>query len=93
MVYYMSIEYLVGRSLQNAVMNLQLENEYGQALKEIGFDLENIYDEESDAALGNGGLGRLAACFLDSLASMCVEIEPISTQILLSHLETHLVPT
>jgi starch phosphorylase len=70
MVYYMSIEYLLGRSLHNAVTNLGLENQYTTALKELGFVLEDLYEKEQDAALGNGGLGRLAACFLDSLATM-----------------------
>lgn len=70
MVYYFSIEYLIGRSLQNAIMNLELEGNYACALKDIGIILEEIYGEESDAALGNGGLGRLAACFLDSMATM-----------------------
>eukprot|EP01121_Diplochlamys_sp_Union-15-3_P013241 TRINITY_DN4079_c0_g1_i2.p1 TRINITY_DN4079_c0_g1~~TRINITY_DN4079_c0_g1_i2.p1 ORF type:complete len:905 (-),score=171.72 TRINITY_DN4079_c0_g1_i2:79-2793(-) len=69
-VYYLSIEYLMGRSLLNAVTNLGLETEYSKALKNLGADLEILYDQEKDAALGNGGLGRLAACFLDSLATL-----------------------
>jgi starch phosphorylase len=68
-VYYLSIEYLLGRSLQNALINLDIEKNYKEALKELGFRLENFYEQETDAGLGNGGLGRLAACFLDSLAT------------------------
>jgi len=70
MVYYFSIEYLLGRSLQNAVTNLGLKEQYGKALLELGYRLEDVYEREQDAALGNGGLGRLAACFLDSLATL-----------------------
>jgi glycogen phosphorylase len=70
MVYYMSIEFLLGRSLQNAVTNLGLKDEYGRALNNLGWKLEDLYETEQDAALGNGGLGRLAACFLDSLATL-----------------------
>ncbi|KAJ6242899.1 glycogen phosphorylase [Anaeramoeba flamelloides] len=66
---YISIEYLMGRFLQNAVLNLNLEEEYGEALAGLGYGLEDIYDQEQDPALGNGGLGRLAACFLDTLAT------------------------
>eukprot|EP01099_Mayorella_cantabrigiensis_P001030 TRINITY_DN1429_c0_g1_i2.p1 TRINITY_DN1429_c0_g1~~TRINITY_DN1429_c0_g1_i2.p1 ORF type:complete len:929 (-),score=217.90 TRINITY_DN1429_c0_g1_i2:96-2783(-) len=68
-VYYLSIEYLMGRSLQNALINLGIEQNYKQALMNFGYRLEDIYEQERDAALGNGGLGRLAACFLDSLAT------------------------
>jgi len=68
-VYYLSIEFLLGRTLQNALLNLNIEGNYAQALKELGFNLEDLYEQELDAGLGNGGLGRLAACFLDSLAS------------------------
>jgi len=68
MCYYISLEFLVGRSLKNAVCNLGLESVYTEALSELGYNLEALYDEEKDAALGNGGLGRLAACFMDSLA-------------------------
>ncbi|KAJ3368409.1 Non-essential glycogen phosphorylase [Allomyces arbusculus] len=70
-VYYMSLEFLLGRSLDNALLNLQLKNKYGQALNSLGFNLEDLIQEEDDAALGNGGLGRLAACYMDSLA--CLE--------------------
>lgn len=68
-VYYLSIEFLMGRSLRNAVLNLRLESNYAKSLEGIGYHLEDLYEEEYDAALGNGGLGRLAACFLDSLAT------------------------
>jgi len=70
MVYYFSIEYLLGRHLQNAITNLNIGGPYGEAMRDIGFKLEDLYDKEVDPGLGNGGLGRLAACFLDSLATM-----------------------
>lgn len=60
----------MGRSLLNTVMNLGLEEEYGQAVKQLGYSLEELVDAEQNAALGNGGLGRLAACFLDSIATL-----------------------
>jgi glycogen phosphorylase len=60
----------MGRSLQNALLNMDLESNYKKALGELGYDLERLYEEEPDAALGNGGLGRLAACFLDSMATL-----------------------
>ncbi len=69
-VYYMSMEFLMGRALGNSMINLTCYNEVREALDELGFDLNVIEDEEPDAALGNGGLGRLAACFLDSLSSL-----------------------
>lgn len=69
-LYYLSLEFLIGRYLQNALINLDLEENYRQALEDIGFHLESIYECETDPALGNGGLGRLAACFLDSLATL-----------------------
>ncbi len=69
-VYYMSMEFLMGRALGNSMINLTCYNEVREALEELGFDLNVIEDEEPDAALGNGGLGRLAACFLDSLSSL-----------------------
>ncbi|MBQ3968857.1 MAG: glycogen/starch/alpha-glucan phosphorylase, partial [Clostridia bacterium] len=68
-VYYLCMEFLLGRSLKNNVCNLDLENTLDKALKSFGTNIENIYDQEPDAGLGNGGLGRLAACFLDGLAS------------------------
>ena len=69
-VYYMSMEFLMGRALGNNLINLCAYNEVKEALDELGFDLNVIEDQEPDPALGNGGLGRLAACFLDSLASL-----------------------
>ena len=69
-VYYLSLEYLMGRVLSNNLVNLQLKDVATAALAELGQDLETVADEESDMGLGNGGLGRLAACFLDSLATM-----------------------
>ncbi|KAL0026522.1 hypothetical protein WJX77_004605 [Trebouxia sp. C0004] len=69
-IYYLSAEFLMGRSLLNTVMNLGLEEEYGQAVKQLGYSLEELVDAEQNAALGNGGLGRLAACFLDSIATL-----------------------
>ncbi len=69
-VYYMSMEFLMGRALGNNLINLTFYDEVKEALEEIGLDLNAIEDQEPDAALGNGGLGRLAACFLDSLASL-----------------------
>lgn len=69
-VYYMSLEFLVGRSLSNAVINLGMQDPIHQVLKDIGSELEDLQACEEDAALGNGGLGRLAACFLDSIATL-----------------------
>ena len=69
-VYYLSMEFLMGRALGNNLINLTCYNEVKEALDELGFDLNVIEDQEPDAALGNGGLGRLAACFLDSLATL-----------------------
>ncbi|MCD7807488.1 MAG: glycogen/starch/alpha-glucan phosphorylase, partial [Lachnospiraceae bacterium] len=70
MVYYMSMEFLMGRALGNNLINLKSYEGVAEALEEMGLDLNVIEDQEPDAALGNGGLGRLAACFLDSLASL-----------------------
>lgn len=69
-VYYMSMEFLMGRALGNNLINMTAYNEVAEALDEMGIDLNSVEDEEPDAALGNGGLGRLAACFLDSLATL-----------------------
>ncbi|KAL4434792.1 hypothetical protein ABPG77_005319 [Micractinium sp. CCAP 211/92] len=69
-VYYLSAEFLMGRTLTNAVHNMDLQGEYAEALKKLGSSLEEVRGQELDAALGNGGLGRLAACFLDSIATL-----------------------
>lgn len=69
-VYYLSLEFLIGRSLSNAIQNLDLADDTALALREYGTTLEEIREEELDAGLGNGGLGRLAACFLDSCANL-----------------------
>ncbi|XP_042464225.1 alpha-glucan phosphorylase, H isozyme-like [Zingiber officinale] len=68
--YYLSMEYLQGRALTNAIGNLGLSGAYADALKKLGYELEEIAEKEKDAALGNGGLGRLASCFLDSMATL-----------------------
>ena len=69
-VYYMCMEFLLGRSLKTNLCNLGLAEAYEKALSQLGFSLEDLYECEPDAGLGNGGLGRLAACFVDSLASL-----------------------
>ncbi|MBQ7972941.1 MAG: glycogen/starch/alpha-glucan phosphorylase [Lachnospiraceae bacterium] len=69
-VYYLSMEFLMGRALGNNMINLMAYNDVKEALEELGVDINVIEDQEPDAALGNGGLGRLAACFLDSLATL-----------------------
>ncbi|WP_168409554.1 glycogen phosphorylase [Erwinia amylovora] len=69
-VYYLSMEFLVGRTLSNALLAMGIYDDTRAALQEMGFDLEELIEEESDPGLGNGGLGRLAACFLDSLATL-----------------------
>lgn len=69
-VYYLSMEFLMGRALGNIIINLSARQEIKEAIKELGLDLNALEDQEPDAALGNGGLGRLAACFLDSLATL-----------------------
>ncbi|MCR5120410.1 MAG: glycogen/starch/alpha-glucan phosphorylase [Lachnospiraceae bacterium] len=69
-VYYLSMEFLMGRALGNMMINMKAYKDVAAALEELGLDLNAIEDQEPDAALGNGGLGRLAACFLDSLATL-----------------------
>ncbi|MBR5897740.1 MAG: glycogen/starch/alpha-glucan phosphorylase, partial [Lachnospiraceae bacterium] len=69
-VYYMSMEFLMGRALGNNLINMKAYKEAAAALEELGVNIDIVEDEEPDAALGNGGLGRLAACFLDSLATL-----------------------
>ena len=69
-VYYMCMEFLLGRSLKTNVCNLGLQGAYAEALSAMGFQLDKLYECEPDAGLGNGGLGRLAACFMDSLSSL-----------------------
>jgi starch phosphorylase len=66
----MSLEFLLGRLMQNALVNIDLEDNYKKSLTDIGYQLEDLYEQEVDPGLGNGGLGRLAACFLDSLATL-----------------------
>lgn len=69
-VYYLSLEYLMGRMLGNTMINLKLEGPVQEAINELGYSLEDLREAEPDAGLGNGGLGRLAACFLDSMATL-----------------------
>ncbi|HET7461640.1 MAG TPA: glycogen/starch/alpha-glucan phosphorylase [Longimicrobium sp.] len=69
-VYYLSLEFLIGRTLGNALINLGLDDATAEALEELGYDLEELETMEPDAGLGNGGLGRLAACYLDSMATL-----------------------
>ncbi|MCK5156052.1 MAG: glycogen/starch/alpha-glucan phosphorylase [Spirochaetales bacterium] len=69
-VYYLSLEFLMGRAMTNNIINLQLEQPFRDALNDLGYSLEELADNEVDAGLGNGGLGRLAACFMDSMATM-----------------------
>lgn len=69
-IYYLSAEFLMGRSLLNTVQNLELTGPYSEAVKSLGYSLEALVDAEQNAALGNGGLGRLAACFIDSMATL-----------------------
>jgi starch phosphorylase len=67
--YYLSLEFLMGRSLDNALLNLDLKKPFAEGVEQLGFNLEDLIKQERDAGLGNGGLGRLAACYLDSSAS------------------------
>lgn len=69
-VYYLSLEYYIGRSLTNTMINLGIQSEIDEALYQVGLDIEDLEELEQDAGLGNGGLGRLAACFLDSMATL-----------------------
>ncbi|KAK1383999.1 Alpha-1,4 glucan phosphorylase [Heracleum sosnowskyi] len=68
--YYLSMEFLQGRALTNAIGNLDIQDAYAEALNKLGHELEEIVEQEKDAALGNGGLGRLASCFLDSMEKL-----------------------
>ena len=69
-VYYLCMEFLMGRSLKNSVYNLGIKDAFSEALKEYDVTLEELYELEPDAGLGNGGLGRLASCYLDSLTGL-----------------------
>merc|ERR1719219_1212137 len=69
-VYYLSLEFYMGRSLTNTMINLGIQGACDEAMYQLGLDIEDLEDLEADAGLGNGGLGRLAACFLDSMASL-----------------------
>ncbi len=71
-VYYLSMEFLMGRTLMNSMLNIGCDDGFRRAMNEMGLELEKIRDMEDDAALGNGGLGRLAACFLDSMATLSI---------------------
>ena len=73
-VSYLSLEFLMGRLLRNALLNLGIEDETAEALNRVGLDLEDVCEREHDAGLGNGGLGRLAACFLDSCATLALPV-------------------
>ena len=73
-VAYLSLEFLMGRLLRNALLNLGIEEATSEALERLGLDLEDVYERERDAGLGNGGLGRLAACFLDSCATLSLPV-------------------
>lgn len=71
-VYYLSMEFLMGRTLENSLINLGCYDDFRNAITALGYNFEDIVDDEHDAGLGNGGLGRLAACFLDSMATMAI---------------------
>ena len=71
-VYYVSMEFLMGRALENSLVNLGMLDQFREAMETLGYDFEKIVEQEQDAGLGNGGLGRLAACFLDSMATMSI---------------------
>ena len=91
-VYYLCMEFLVGRSLKTNLYNLGLVDQYDKILKSYGMNLEDLYEQEPDAGLGNGGLGRLAACFMDSLAALSYPATGFSiTRFLLQPLSTFLI--
>lgn len=69
-VWYMSLEFLQGKSLDNALLNLGVKPEYAAVVQNLGFKMEDLLEEERDAGLGNGGLGRLASCYIDSLSTL-----------------------
>jgi len=71
-VYYVSMEFLMGRTLENSIINLGMYEQFREVLESLGYDFGKLIDEEHEAGLGNGGLGRLAACFLDSMATMSI---------------------
>jgi starch phosphorylase len=71
-VYYVSMEFLMGRTMENSLINMGMLGPFREAMESLGYDFERVLDEEQDAGLGNGGLGRLAACFLDSMATMSI---------------------
>ena len=77
--FYLSLEYLMGRTLGNALHNLEMTDAVHDALRELGIALEDIEQLEQDAGLGNGGLGRLAACFLDSAANLALPCRSVVT--------------
>ena len=83
-VYYLSMEFLMGRALGNNIINICAQKEIKEVLEELGMDLNVIEDQEPDAALGNGGLGRLAACFLDSLATLHTAAASVTVTVCLS---------
>lgn len=71
-IYYLSMEFLMGRTLENSLINLGMLDRFREAMESLGYSFDELIDEEQEAGLGNGGLGRLAACFLDSLATMSI---------------------
>ena len=75
-IYYLCMEFLVGRSLKTNLYNLGVVEQYREVLKTMGYEIEDLYEQEPDAGLGNGGLGRLAACFMDSLAALSYPAYP-----------------
>ena len=85
-VYYLSLEYLMGRTLGNSLVNMRLLDECAKALHELGYELEDLREAEWDAGLGNGGLGRLAACFLDSMATLGYPVLRVRPALRLRHL-------